>query len=144
MSQQITWDFFHPYFYLLLNKYNTCKLGTITFDKVLGKLTADFYLSSDQDYTTTDMNIQLFTFIDELCGLFVYKLDPQFHFTTSLNLDIVQTVKDSKFNVLLSLILNDSKKKIIQIKVYGSNGSLVAEGISVFKKPRGDIPMAKF
>jgi hypothetical protein len=41
-------------------------------------------------------------------------------------------------------MLNDNKKKIIQIKVFDSKGDLVIEGISVFKKPKGNIRMAKF
>jgi hypothetical protein len=142
MAAEITWDFFHPYFYLLLNKYKTCKLGKITFNESLGKLSANFELFG-KNLTQADIKLQVFTFIDEMCGLFVYKLDPQVYFTTSVNLEIIKPIYGNSYNIQLNLVLDEERKKIIQIKLY-EDKNLKIEGIAIFKKPKTNIPMAKF
>jgi hypothetical protein len=149
MTKIITWDFFHPYFYLLLNKYKTCELGTIKYNESEGKLNADFCVKENPEcgnqISLSDITIQLFTFIDEMCGLFVYKLDEQTHFTTTINLEIINPIKidDRKFHIVLNLLTNSERKKKIGFRCYNKQ-ALAIEGYSIFKKPKKDIPMAKF
>jgi hypothetical protein len=139
----ITWDFFHPFFYLLLNKYNTCKLGKIELNSTANTMTAEFNITTTT-HTKANIKFQLFTFIDEMCGLFVYKLDNEFHFTTTINLDFIKDIEnETKFHMKLNLTHNEARKKIIQFKVF-ANENLLIKGISIFKKPKNILPMAKF
>ncbi len=143
--EEITWDYFHPFFWIILNEKKIAKIEKIYWNKDNLSLYSTFSVDNDK-INSDELNIIIYNYIDEMSGLLVSQIDPALYFTTKLTIDIITNkpnnkniIIDGKFNV----VENHSTKKKIIYNLY-TNNSLMYQGHLSFKKPKKDLPMAKF
>lgn len=153
--KEIFFTFFHPYYYLLRHKYDLCELKNIYFDKENFNMIS-WFVVKNKEKTFSDLMSYLYCYIDEMCGIFIYKIDHNFFLTTQIEcqnkfgnkfLDINKD--EMNFVCVVSLIedIGNKKKMIMKYNLYIiQNGQidLCFQGSSKFQKPKNNLPMAHF
>lgn len=164
--EEIKWDFFHPFYTIMMKKYQLFQMKEIYFDKANRCLLSLFNINN-KDMSKADLIITLYNFLDEICGLFVYKFDENVYFTTQIALENITALdlhpneeidklnKQNyvKFLCLLSLteMSKDRRKIVIKFNLYKIDENeerikfnLILAGMSKFQRPRINLQMAKF
>lgn len=155
--ERIIFDYFHPFFSLMLDKYDICRIQKTYYDKNYKEMISLF--SVDIAVDPVEMVGIVYAFLDEICGLFVGVLDPQFFLTTKIELNISEfnykthiPISPISFVAVLKLKESslDGRKLRIEFKFYEvedeskTSLKLLLVGESSFQKPKLQKVMTKF
>jgi hypothetical protein len=164
-SENIKWEFFHPFFYIILNKYKHCRMGDAYYDKINNIVISHFEIKNISGMTVVDTMSMVYSYIDELCGLFVYMLDENFFVTTGISIESTNNnIGNYDENEILNFVCmvnvleikqvtNTNKKISLRFNFYhveenrnikNMKLNLLLSGTSAFQRPKMNVPMSKF
>jgi hypothetical protein len=143
LRQEVKWEFFHPFFYIMMNKYKICKMGSgftnaqnneinllvknakedknnlsiITPSKDKRNIISSLKIYKGiKSFSKVELMTIFYCYIDELCGSFLFHLDENFSLTASLE---ITNINDEKINQIRNInkVFNDntgSENKFIE------------------------------
>jgi hypothetical protein len=143
LRQEVKWEFFHPFFYIMMNKYKICKMGSgftnaknneinllvknakedknnlsiITPSKDKRNIISSLKIYKGiKPFSKVELMTIFYCYIDELCGSFLFHLDENFSLTASLE---ITKINDEKINQIRNInkVFKDntgSENKVIE------------------------------
>lgn len=83
--QDFECNFFHPFYFIMMNKYKLFNTNHNFFDKSENSVISIFQINRNK-MTVTELFTYLYSIIDEFCGLLIYLFDNKAYLTTKINI----------------------------------------------------------
>jgi hypothetical protein len=158
--EKTKWDFFHPFFSIMIDKYNLCRMEDTYFNLIDKSLISKVFFKS-RNLKEVDLMTVIYNYIDEINGLFVYSMDKDLFFTISIECEESKICPLSElmsnqqeelcFVSILSLseLTAHGRKILIKYKMFLVNNENLIDkpifsGTTRFQKPKKQLRMAKF
>lgn len=114
--KKVTFDFFHPFFSIIMKQYKLLRMSDMYFDKYAKSMVSLFHIKNTE-FSLMELIVLFYVYIDEICGLFVYLLDQNFFLTTQIEImnseDVKQTSSNKeKLKTITELFGNSTKSEI--------------------------------
>ena len=141
----LTYNFCHPFLFLLINREKVCSFDNICISKKLQLIESEFSIKT-QNLTSFDINSIIYNFIDELCGILVYELDQSMYMTTNMILSEMKVSEEDFMKLSFQGKVVVWKEKTIKLKfAVKQREEIVTEGeASFYKIEKMRIPQARF